>query len=67
VALPGKRPAIIAKLLREEPAARNEIDAKFVTRDGRCCNWRGLSNFVCVANERRHTEQASKDVTEQKK
>ncbi|MEH6500907.1 MAG: EAL domain-containing protein [Pseudoalteromonas distincta] len=60
---PEKRPAIIAKLLREN-RLRNEL-IEFVTRDGRVLHCEASSNFVQVGNERR-TLTSLKDVTEQK-
>ena len=60
---PEKRPAIIAKLLREN-RLRNEL-IEFVTRDGRVLHCEASSNFVLVGNERR-TLTSLKDVTEQK-
>lgn len=60
---PEKRPAIIAKLLRDNRLRNEPID--FVTQDGRVLNCEASSNFILIGEERR-TLTSLKDVTEQK-
>ncbi|MBQ0776387.1 EAL domain-containing protein [Halopseudomonas laoshanensis] len=60
---PEKRPATIAKLLRDNRLRNEPID--FVTQDGRVLHCEASSNFILIGDERR-TLTSLKDVTEQK-